>query len=91
MQAELIVSGLLNIVRILAVVALLLVCLMIINTVTTVLSEQIRIIGTMKALGGTRWQIMSSYLLSVEIYGISRDGAGHCRRLIHLCGGCLVS
>ncbi len=69
-QAELIVSGLLNIVRILAVVALLLVCLMIINTVTTVLSEQIRIIGAMKALGGTRWQIMSSYLLSVEIYGV---------------------
>ena len=71
MQAQLIVTGLLNIVRILAGVALLLVCLMIINTVTTVLSEQIRIIGTMKALGGTRWQIMRSYLLSVGIYGIS--------------------
>ncbi len=69
-QAQLIVNGLLNVVRLLAAIALLLVCLMIINTVMTILNEQIRIIGTMKALGGTRWRIMGSYLLSMEIYGV---------------------
>jgi putative ABC transport system permease protein len=69
--AQLIVSGLLNVVRILAGIALLLVCLMIVNTVTTLLAEQIRIIGTMKALGGTRLRIMRSYLLSVGIYGVA--------------------
>lgn len=69
-KAQFIVNGLLNVVRILAGIALFLVCLMIVNTVTTLLAEQIRIIGTMKALGGTRWRIVGSYLLSVGIYGM---------------------
>jgi putative ABC transport system permease protein len=41
---------------------------MIFTSVTTLLSEQIKLIGTMKALGGTRWTIARSYLLTIEIY-----------------------
>ncbi|MDQ6661817.1 MAG: ABC transporter permease, partial [Chloroflexota bacterium] len=69
-DTQLAVTGLLNVIRILSIIALLLVCIMIINTVTTLLTEQMKIIGTMKALGGTRWRIVRSYLLSVGIYAI---------------------
>lgn len=69
-QVQLGITGLLNIIRILAIIALLLVCLMIVNTVTTLLSEQMKIIGTMKAVGGTRLAIIRSYLLSISIYGV---------------------
>ncbi len=67
---QLAVTGLLNVIRVLSIFALLLVCLMIINTVSTLLTEQMKIIGTMKAIGGTSFRIMRSYLVSVGIYGI---------------------
>jgi len=43
---------------------------MIFNAVTTLLTEQVKIVGTMKAVGGTRLPIASSYLLTVGIYSI---------------------
>ncbi len=55
--------------RVLAIIALILTSFLIINTVTTLIAEQTKIIGTMKAIGGTRRKIMRSYLLSVGIYG----------------------
>ncbi len=58
------------IMRVLAIIALILTSFLIINTVTTLIAEQIKIIGTMKALGGTRQKVMRSYLLSVGIYGV---------------------
>ena len=63
-------SGLFTIMRVLAVIALLLTAFLIINTVSTLVAEQIKIIGTMKAMGGTRGKIMRSYLLSVLCYGV---------------------
>ena len=65
-----ILQGLFTVFLVLAVVALLLTCLMILSTMNTMLGEQFKIIGTMKAIGGTRWKIMRSYLLSVSIYAL---------------------
>jgi putative ABC transport system permease protein len=64
------ITGLLNVIRALAIIALVLVCMMIINIVTVLLAEQVKVVGTMKAIGGTRGTIIRSYLLSVGIYGV---------------------
>ncbi|HEY0753899.1 MAG TPA: ABC transporter permease [Ktedonobacteraceae bacterium] len=56
--------------RVLSLIALLLTGMLIINTITVLVTEQMRIIGTMKALGGTRWTIMWGYLISVGIYSL---------------------
>src|SRR5947207_3051890 len=50
--------------------AFILTCLLIINTMTVLITEQMRIIGTMKAMGGTRWVIMQGYLISVGMYSL---------------------
>jgi putative ABC transport system permease protein len=75
-DAQLGVVGLLTIIRLLAALALLLVCVLIFNTVTTLLTEQLKVIGTMKALGGTRWRILRSYLLTVGIYSLMGTALG---------------
>lgn len=64
------VNALLIIMRVLSLIALLLTGFLILNTVTTMVTEQMRVIGSMKAIGGTSWKIMRSYLFSVGIYGI---------------------
>ncbi|HET8913942.1 MAG TPA: FtsX-like permease family protein, partial [Ktedonobacteraceae bacterium] len=64
------VAGVLGIIRALSVLTLLLSCVLILNTITTLVSEQTGIIGTMKALGGTRWRITRGYLLSIGIYSL---------------------
>ena len=48
--------------------AVLLAALLVINTIITLLIEQTRLIGIMKALGGTRATIFRSYLVTVAIY-----------------------
>lgn len=60
----------------LSIVALLLTALLIINTVSTLVTEQTRMIGTMKALGGTRCVILRSYLISVLLYGVVGTALG---------------
>ncbi len=65
------VSGVFAVVRLLAILTLLLVGMMLFAMVTAFLSEQFKIIGTMKALGGTRLPIAGSYLLTLMIYSIS--------------------
>ena len=75
-DTQLAISGLLNILLILASIALLLICVMILNTVNTLLTEQMKTIGTMKALGGRRWQIMRSYLLSIGLYALLGTALG---------------
>ena len=64
-----VVDGFFTIIRVLSLVALLLTALLIVNTVTTLVTEQITMIGIMKAMGGTRGKIMRGYLLSVLWYG----------------------
>src|SRR5260370_12129923 len=64
------INGLLIVIRVLALIALLSTCLLIINTMTVLITEQMRIIGTMKAIGGTRWMIIRGYLISVGVYSL---------------------
>ncbi len=73
---QVIVSSVFNVIRIVSLIALLLACFLLINTVSTLVTEQISIIGTMKALGGQRGTIMRGYLLSVSIYGCLGTVAG---------------
>lgn len=70
------ITGFLTILLVLASIALLLVCVMILNTVNMLLTEQMKIIGTMKALGGTRLQIIRSYLVSIGLYALLGTALG---------------
>jgi putative ABC transport system permease protein len=63
-------TGLFNLVRLLAAGAIAVSCFLIANTLLTLIAEQTRIIGTMKAVGGTRGKIIMSYLFTVGIYSI---------------------
>ncbi|HEX8035180.1 MAG TPA: FtsX-like permease family protein, partial [Ktedonobacterales bacterium] len=63
-------EGIFTLLRVLAVLAVALSCLLILNTVTTLVTVQTAIIGTMKALGGTRGAIVESYLVSVALYAL---------------------
>lgn len=63
-------ANLFMLLRFLSIVAIVVSCFLVINTITTLLAEQISIIGTMKAIGGTQSVIFMSYLLSVGLYAI---------------------
>ena len=65
------IDGVYSLLRTLALVAVILSALLILNTVTTLVTEQTAIIGTMKALGGTRGAIIQGYLVSVGIYSLA--------------------
>jgi hypothetical protein len=64
------IAGVFALLRILAIVAVVMSGLLILNTVTTLVAEQTAIIGTMKAAGGTRGAIMRGYLVSVGLYSL---------------------
>lgn len=66
----------LNIVRVLAMGVIVVSCFLIMNTFTTLIAEQMRIIGIMKAIGGTQRDILKGYLLTVLIYSILGTFAG---------------
>jgi putative ABC transport system permease protein len=63
-------DGIFTLVRILALLAVAMSGILLLNTVTTLIAEQTAIIGTMKALGGTRRTILRGYLLSVGLYSL---------------------
>jgi putative ABC transport system permease protein len=63
-------NGLFVIMRALAIIALILTAFLIINTVSTLVTEQIPIIGMMKAIGASRTTVIRGYLFSVAIYAI---------------------
>lgn len=62
------VDGVFTLLILLAILAVVLSGLLILNTVTTLIAEQTPIIGTMKAVGGTRRTILRGYLVSVVMY-----------------------
>jgi putative ABC transport system permease protein len=64
------INGMLIVIRVLALIALLLTGMLIINTITVLVTEQMSTIGTMKAMGGTGWVIMRGYLISVGVYSL---------------------
>ncbi len=61
-------NGVFTLLLMLSVLAVILSALLILNTVITLIAEQTPIIGTLKAIGGTRGTIVRGYLLSVVIY-----------------------
>ena len=70
------INGLLSIMSVLSIIALILTGFLIFNTVSTLVAEQTRIIGMMKAIGGTRQGIIRSYLVSVGIYAVAGTAMG---------------
>ncbi len=46
------------------------------NTLAAIVTEQVSEIGTLKALGGTRAQVMLVYILSALVYGIAGTALG---------------
>jgi len=62
--------GVFSLLRILTLLAAVMSGFLILNTVSTLIVEQTAIIGTMKAIGGTRAAIMRGYLLSVGLYSL---------------------
>ncbi|BCL84711.1 hypothetical protein ccbrp13_71760 [Ktedonobacteria bacterium brp13] len=65
-----VLGGVFTLLRLLAMLAVLLSGMLILNTILTLVTEQTPMIGTMKALGGTRGTILRGYLVSVWIYSI---------------------
>jgi putative ABC transport system permease protein len=63
-------NGVFTLLRLLAILAVLLSSMLILNTILTLVAEQTQMMGTMKALGGTRGTILRGYLVSVWIYSI---------------------
>ena len=53
----------------LGVLALILSGFLVVNTVTALLTQQMKQLGIMKAVGGTSWQVTRMYLVLVAIYG----------------------
>jgi len=51
-------------------------CFLIMSTLATLITEQMSVIGTMKAIGGTQGDILGSYLFTVLIYSILGTFAG---------------
>lgn len=70
------IEGVFTLLRVLAMLAVALSSLLILNTVTALVTEQTAIIGTMKALGGTRGAITGSYLVSVAVYALLATAPG---------------
>ena len=64
------INGVFVLLRILALLAVALSALLILNTITTLVTEQTAIIGTMKAIGATRGVVLRGYLLTVAIYSV---------------------
>jgi putative ABC transport system permease protein len=64
------INGVFVLLRTLALLAVLLGALLILNTVTTLVTEQTAMIGAMKAIGATRGVVLRGYLLTVAIYSV---------------------
>ena len=64
------VDGVFSLLRLLTLLALAMTGILVLNTVRTTVAEQTAVIGTMKAIGGTRWPILRGFLVTVAIYGV---------------------
>ncbi|MBI1881946.1 MAG: FtsX-like permease family protein, partial [Chloroflexi bacterium] len=64
------VEGLTLVLQILAVISLMMSVILVTNTMTALITQQINQIGMIKAIGGTTWVILKIYLATVLIYGL---------------------
>jgi len=70
------ITGIFTIMQALSVVALLLTIFLLLSTVTTLVREQVPVIGTMKAIGARTGQVLRNYLTGVAFYGILGTALG---------------
>jgi putative ABC transport system permease protein len=70
------VQNIFSLIWILIGVALLLAVLLVANAVTALIADDVTVIGTMKALGGTRQRVACSYLTTVTLYGAAATPVG---------------
>jgi putative ABC transport system permease protein len=59
-----------RVLTILAVVAMVVACFLVVDVVSTIIAEQHAQIGAMKALGATRWDVLRMYLGMAFAYGL---------------------
>lgn len=69
-------NGLFTIMDALSVVAILLSIMLLLSTIMALVTEQIQYIGTMKAIGARRGQVMRHYMAGVLLYGAIGTGIG---------------
>ncbi|QDR82306.1 ABC transporter permease [Sporomusa termitida] len=69
-QLQGIINALLLLLTVLGVLSLLLGTFLLVNTVSAILTQQVRQIGIMKAVGARRHQILRMYLVLVGAYGV---------------------
>jgi putative ABC transport system permease protein len=84
-----VVNGIFAIMQMLSIIALLLSVFLLLSTITTLVAEQVPIMGTMKAIGARQGQVLRNYLTSVAIYGIVGTSIGLGLGL--LCGSLLTT
>jgi putative ABC transport system permease protein len=70
------VTGIFTIMQALSVLALLLSVFLLLSTVSTLIAEQVPVMGTMKAIGASRGQVLRSYLAGVALYGVAGTAVG---------------
>lgn len=63
-------DGLFGTMRVLSIIAMLLSAFLLLGTITALVTEQMQVIGTMKAIGASQGQVVRHYLLLVTLYGI---------------------
>ncbi len=63
------VNGVLGTMQVLSIIAFLLSLFLVLGTVTTLVTEQFKVIGTMKAIGAERRQVINHYARLVLTYG----------------------
>jgi putative ABC transport system permease protein len=66
-----ILAGIFTIMQALSVLALLLSVFLLLSTVSTLMAEQVPVMGTMKAIGASRGQVLRNYLAGVAMYGVA--------------------
>jgi putative ABC transport system permease protein len=71
-----VISGIFTIMQALSVLALLLSVFLLLSTVSTLMAEQVPVMGTMKAIGASRGQVLRSYLAGVALYGVAGTAVG---------------
>jgi putative ABC transport system permease protein len=70
------ITGIFTIMQALSVLALLLSLFLLLSTVSALMAEQVPVMGTMKAIGASRGQVLRSYLTGVALYGVAGTAVG---------------
>lgn len=70
------VNGVFTLLRLLALLAVVMSVFLLVTTISTLVTEQMPVIGTMKAVGGTWAQITRDYMITIGVYSVLGTIAG---------------